>query len=448
MTSDVPTHQLALAMFSDFGINDVKISESPADFGFQKADALIAISDLSLVSRRAINALHFIASENPKKGLWDVDLGYFKWLANFSGSRNDKHLKTALRESQQAAIQVSVIDAVDSSKDVYASVPMLGTFVMSGGRLSFKLPDEISRLLQAPTDAKYLSLRIGGSFTSAYAYGLYEQMLRYRDAGETAWIPVEEVKNWFQATAKKSLQEYKVFKRDVLKVGLEQIKQVSDLVVTLEERREQRRVTMLKFIVRPNPDFAVRHSPPLETEMQAIYQTLSEDFGLSTKDFDEIMAKREIYTNRRIEQVIELVRFRSQRMAIRRPASYFMKMLREGVVLSATEKQGTQTVEDQETKAAKAKEAADRRKAAAPAGKDETLQRGAQAWALLSPEERLEVWNKYVRSLPGKMALKTAKLSADVAAEDALEHDSVSASFFAALTSPAARRKKAAPAEA
>ncbi|MCL2326286.1 MAG: hypothetical protein FWC40_07340, partial [Proteobacteria bacterium] len=176
MSSDVPTHQLALAMFSDFAINDVKVSESPSDFGFQKADALIAVSDLTLVARRSINALHFIASENPTKGIWDVDLGYFKWLANFGGSRNDKHLKTALRESQKAAIQVSIIDASDSTKDVYASVPMLGTFVMAGGRLSFKLPEEVQRLLQAPTDAKYLSLRIGGSFTSAYAYGLYEQM--------------------------------------------------------------------------------------------------------------------------------------------------------------------------------------------------------------------------------------------------------------------------------
>ena len=76
MTPDVPTHQLALAMFSDFGINDVKISESPADFGFQKSDALINVADLSLVSRRAINALHFIASENAGKGIWDVDRGY------------------------------------------------------------------------------------------------------------------------------------------------------------------------------------------------------------------------------------------------------------------------------------------------------------------------------------------------------------------------------------
>lgn len=210
MTPDVPTHQLALAMFSDFGINDVKISESPADFGFQKSDALINVADLSLVSRRAINALHFIASENATKGIWDVDLGYFKWLANFAGSRNDKHLRLALRESQKAAIQVSVIDSADSSKDIYASVPMLGTFVMAGGRLNFKLPEEIARLLQAPTDASYLSLRIGGAFTSAYAYSLYERLLRVREKGETGWMSVDAVKDWFKVASKKSLQEYKL----------------------------------------------------------------------------------------------------------------------------------------------------------------------------------------------------------------------------------------------
>lgn len=442
MTPDVPTHQLALAMFSDFGINDVKISESPADFGFQKSDALINVADLSLVSRRAINALHFIASENATKGIWDVDLGYFKWLANFAGSRNDKHLRLALRESQKAAIQVSVIDSADSSKDIYASVPMLGTFVMAGGRLNFKLPEEIARLLQAPTDASYLSLRIGGAFTSAYAYSLYERLLRVREKGETGWMSVDAVKDWFKVASKKSLQEYKFLKRDVLKAAIDQINELSDIFVILEEKREMRRVTMVNFVVQRNPTFASRSSP-LETELQKLYQTLSEEFGLSTSDFDEIMSRREVYTNRRIEQVIELVRHRRVKQDIKRPSAYFMKMLREGVMLSLTEKETVQRSEKKVVDEVKHQEKLTLQFEAANQQQADFLRLGNEIWTALDPEQRNELWQTYTRSLPGKTTLRKAKFSADMPIDEALENAVVRDGFFATLMSTAKQKKRA-----
>lgn len=433
MAIQKPAQQLALDMFSAFADSDLRVAESPTDFGFQKADALIAVTDLSLVSRRSINALHFIACENPTKRVWDVDVGYFKWLANFVGSRNDKHLTLALRECQQAAIQVSVLDAEDSNKDVYASVPLLGTFVMSGGRLSFKLPDEITRLLQAPTNAKYLSLRIGASFSSGYALTLYERILRFRDIGETGWHAIEEVKAWFGASDKKSLQEYKIFKRDVLKPALEQVNQISDLLVSLEERREKRRVTKVNFLITANPNFAQK-LPPEEAAMRALYQTLSEEFGLSSKDFDEIMDNRSTYTNQRIEQTIELVKFRRSRLEIKRPSAYFMKMLREGVVLSNTEKMGIDQQEAKTTRAAKAKaEVSDATKAASR-NQATMLEKGRSIWNSLSDDQRAEAWEKYVRSLPGKTALKKAGLTLDVMPQIALEHSVVACGFFATLS--------------
>lgn len=55
-------------------------------------------------------------------------------------------------------------------------------------------------------------------------------------------MPIDEVREWFKATDKKSLQEYKFFKRDVLKPAVEQINDISDIFVTIEEQREKRGV--------------------------------------------------------------------------------------------------------------------------------------------------------------------------------------------------------------
>ncbi len=408
----VPAQQLALNIFEEYGIAEIKVTDVPVDFGYSKSEALINLADLGLMTRKSINAIHFIASEDPTRKHWDCDVGYFKWLANIGGTRNDKHVRQALREAQKAAIQVSVIDAHDSTKDVYGSVPLLGTFVLAGGRLNFKLPDEISRLLQRPTDAVYLSLRIGGGFSSGYALGLYERLLKVRDAGGTEWLSVEEVREWFKATDKKSLQEYKFFKRDVLKPAVEQINDISDIFVTIEERRQMRRVAAVKFDVRANPKFA-RKSSPAELEMRKLYDALTNEFGLTNNDITEIMDNREVYSNRRLEQVIELVRVRHKKKPISRPANYFMKMLREGVVLSEIERQtlaasagagkGRDSFSEKREKLKKQVDDTSNTDVADVIGRARTV------WDGLSEPMRVEVWKTFAKSLAGKMVFKKDK---------------------------------------
>ncbi len=436
----VPAQQLALNIFEEYGIAEVRVTDVPVDFGYSKSEALINLADLGLMTRKAINAIHFIASEDPFRKHWDCDVGYFKWLANIGGTRNDKHVRQALREAQKAAIQVSVVDAQDPAKDIYGSVPLLGTFVLARGRLNFKLPEEISRLLKKPTDAVYLSLRIGGAFSSGYALGLYERLLQVRDAGGTEWMPIDEVREWFKATDKKSLQEYKFFKRDVLKPAVEQINDISDIFVTIEEQREKRRVVAAKFDVRSNPKFARKFSPA-EQEMRNLYDALTNEFGLTTRDIDEIMDNREVYSNRRLEQVIELVRVRHKKKPIARPANYFMKMLREGVVLSDLERETLALTAEAGRGAASAdakqKELKKKVDDNSKANVADLVVKAQTVWRDLSEAMQTEVWQAFAKSLPGKVVLKKlASYSAEEVPETLFDDDRLSpalASFLLAL---------------
>ncbi len=163
---------------------------------------------------------------------------------------------------------------------------------MARGRLNFKLPDEISRLLKKPTDAVYLSLRIGGGFSSGYALGLYERLLQVRDAGGQRGCRRNEVREWFKATDKKSLQEYKFFKRDVLKPAVEQINDISDIFVTIEEQREKRRVVAVNFDVRSNPEVRAQVLAGRTGNAESVRRPYERIDGLTNRDIDEIMENR------------------------------------------------------------------------------------------------------------------------------------------------------------
>ena len=177
--------------------------------------------------------------------------------------------------------------------------------------------------------------------------------------------------------------------------------------------------------------------------MQKLYQTLSEEFGLSTNDFDEIMSRREVYTNRRIEQVIELVRHRRTKQDIKRPSAYFMKMLKEGVMLSLTEKETVQRSEKKAADQVKRQEQFTLQTELGNQEQAEFLKLGNDIWSALDTEQRNELWQKYIRSLPGKAALRKAKFSVDVSIDDALENAVVRDGFFATLMSTAKQKKRA-----
>jgi len=314
------------------------ITESSREIGYRKTNVLIDVSPLTLLARRAINALWLTVSENPDLSHYDIELGYFKWLAKFETSNNLAHLKKALRECQSASVQVSVDDTDGDPQ--WASVPLLGSVGISGGRVVFKVDEMIRRQLKDPQRYTYLSLRMSAALSN-YAYILYERLSSLRFMGTTEWIPLDVVRKWVNADSVKSLTEYKQFKRLVLDKSTEQINELTDLYVEFETKTTpgSRRVAALRFKLRDNAkgklvlDFAHPH------ELKDLYETLVKGFGLSKRQLNEIIGNREVNTDERIRKAIELVKHRVRVGGVKSPGAYLMRAIKEGWELSEIERE-------------------------------------------------------------------------------------------------------------
>lgn len=314
------------------------ITESTREIGYRKTNVLIDVSPMSLLARRAINALWLTVSENPDLPHYDIEFGYFKWLAKFENSNNVAHLKKALRECQASSVQVSVAD--EGNDPQWVSVPLLGSVAIAGGRVVFKVDEMIRRQLKDPRRYTYLSLRMSAAL-SQYAYILYERLGSLRFMGTTEWIPVDEVRKWVNADSVKSLTEYKQFKRLVLDKSIAQINELTDLYIEYETKTAQgsRRVAALRFKLRDNADGKLVLDFSQPHELKDLYETLVKGFGLSKKQINEIISNREVNTDERIRAAVEMVKYRIKVGGVKSPGAYLMRAIKEGWALSDMERE-------------------------------------------------------------------------------------------------------------
>jgi hypothetical protein len=331
------SRQLALALFDDANAEDLSVDTVRSDIGFARKNVLIRIVDLGVAARRLIDAAYFIvAQEERDRDLYDVELDYFKWLMRYS-SRNNTHLEQVITEAQRALIQATTAPDADGEKP-FGSVQLIGRISYAGGRFQFRVPPDLIGIIRGPGKSHWLSLRITSLFTLSYARVMYDHLLPYADEGITEWFLLDDLRAWQGAMGAKA-QEFKYFKRDWLAPAVEQINAVSDLTLSYETRNEpgSRKIGRLRFRIE-RKEMAERMLHTHE-QAQAIYQTLKQEFGLSSAQLNQIAADRDTYTDERLEQAIERTRFSLKTGKVSKsPAGFFMKALKEGWIISDAER--------------------------------------------------------------------------------------------------------------
>ena len=120
---------------------------------------------------------------------------------------------------------------------------------------------------------------------------LYEICARYRDIGLTArqpwpwWRPVLTGSPDTEDSAK---QEYRFFKRDVLKLAIAEINAVTDLTVELIEHKEGRSIADIQFKVakKKQETLQVRHLPVPVDLSQVVRATVA---GIRSEDAEDLI---------------------------------------------------------------------------------------------------------------------------------------------------------------
>jgi len=321
-------HQLALALFEDFAPLSKSIADAPSEIGFSRNNILVEIEDLSLATRRALDAAYFIVSqEEAVCKSYEVDLNFFQWLMAYSSS-NRKHFRALMVEAQKAVIQVQDTDPDDDQDDRWGAVQMLGAVKIYKGKLVFEVHDSLQRAIKNPVSSHFLSLRL--IFSSLHAKILHDRLLPVVTEGGTPWIPIQELRRWLSCTTK-TYDEFKYIKRDVLEPAIKQINSLSSIEVSLDTRNlpGTKKIGEVRFRVKADQHGTASMAPMLV--LKELYDILNDEIGLSTAQFSEIISNREAWTDARIRQALEYTRFSCRRGKVNRSVSgFFMRALKDG----------------------------------------------------------------------------------------------------------------------
>lgn len=419
------SRQLALALFDDARGEDLPVEAARKDIGFARKNVLIRIVDLGVAARRLIDAAYFVvAQESGVHDLYDVELDYFKWLMRYS-SRNNAHLEQVITEAQRALIQATAEAEADGTKP-FGSVQLIGRISYAGGRFQFRVPPDLIGIIRGPGKSHWLSLRITSLFTLSYARVMYDHLLPYADEGVTEWFTLDELRSWQGAIGAKA-KEFKYFKRDWLGPAVEQINAVSDLHLSFETRNEQgsRKIGRLRFrIERKAVEERLLHT---HEQAKVLYETLKQEFGLSSVQFGQIASDRDTYTDERLEQAIERTRFSLKLGKVSKsPAGFFMKALKERWIVSDAERlmvEQQETLAHAERREADAREHVETRMALQIAAQDvhaqnrivDEVRRGWEIYQEATSKQRDDLRRTFKTSAAGKLTLR--RLGIDVSGD-------------------------------
>ncbi|WP_321899451.1 replication initiation protein [Paraburkholderia heleia] len=346
--------------------------EANSDIGYQKNQVFARIVGLGLSARRFVDAAYFIVAQEAEiKEAYDVTLSFFKWLMRYD-SKNREHFSSVIRSVKSSMLEVTsapvisvdqkgrlieeATDEADLDSDSVPAEPnvesrgastedgdwleLIGRVSVRNGRIRFRVPIELQRLIKDPQNSYWTSLLVTSRFTVIYARAIYDHVLPTLSSGTTGWLPMEVVRN-LPGRSWANHAEFKYFKRDYLEPAVKQINELSDIDLSYETRagtpgsRKQDQIR-LRF-KRKEGALAVKAAM---LNSVALFQTLQSEFGLSDKQFEQIESNRATWTDDRIQQAIEYTRWTiRQGTKVKRASAYLMKSLAENYRVSDADKQ-------------------------------------------------------------------------------------------------------------
>ena len=221
-----------------------------------KHSAATQISNhITLLQRRGWNVLLENAYENlltrdeHKIGLTD-----FKTALRLEDSKNYQHVKKFLKALVGYVVEWNVLEKDKTT--AWVATSLLSRVEIRDGYVYYAYDSKLAARLHHPEMYARISLSLQNRFSSKHALALYELCVDYyiakRKHGFTQFIPVNEFRA-LMGLHEGQYHTYKTLNQWVIKPAITEINDKSDLMVEVDYRREHRRITALKFHIKPNP---------------------------------------------------------------------------------------------------------------------------------------------------------------------------------------------------
>ena len=206
---------------------------------------------LSFLQRKVSNVLLLNAYEDlPNPEVFEHEIR-LKTLAEVAGFDSNDHalLRESLESLAGTTITWNILDAEGGEE--WGVSTFLAQAVTKGGVCRYAYAPDLRKKLYNPEIYARINLTVQERFGSGYALALYENCVRFRKVGSTGWIGLAQWRDLL-GVEPGQYDSFKYLNRDVLKPAVAEVNRYSDVRVTMERKKEGRRVAALKFRVEEN----------------------------------------------------------------------------------------------------------------------------------------------------------------------------------------------------
>lgn len=221
-----------------------------------KSSGAIHISnDITLLQRRAWNVLLAHAyDELPIKEEHSIKISKLVNILNYE-STNVKYLKETLKALVDTKVEWNLLGR--DGKEVWGVAALLAQVELEAHRgiCTYAYAPAIRKRLYNPAIYAKVNLWLQNKFSSKHTLALYECCVDWYNVnnkcGETPWILIPLLRKSL-GVPEGTHQEFKKFNGRVIKKAIEEINDISDLLVSVKYKRQGRNVDAAKFIIKKN----------------------------------------------------------------------------------------------------------------------------------------------------------------------------------------------------
>lgn len=265
------------------------------------AAVIHSASQLTLIQRKLCNALLYKAyPELQTLVIHEITIRELLDLIGFS-SHNHTVVKEALKSLIKTIIEWNVLD--ENNEEDWTASSILASVRLKGPYCYYSYSAHLRELLHQPSMYGRLNMEIQSQFKSAYGLVLYENCMRYRRLQYTRWFELPMFRK-LMGIMGDQYPIFRDFKRRVLDVGIKEVNQFSDLEITPEFKRTARAVIAIRFLLRTKIIPVEHKLVPHFVIEDSLLQSLSTNFGLTTKLANELIAQ---YGSVFIQQKMDLI---------------------------------------------------------------------------------------------------------------------------------------------
>ncbi|OUS06248.1 plasmid replication initiation protein [Rhodobacterales bacterium 52_120_T64] len=210
---------------------------------------------LSLLQRKLSNVLLLNAyDELITKPSHSIDAKTLCLMIGYNSNDIDT-LRSALRSLAETVAEWDMLDK--DGKQEWGVSSLLSYAKLKAGVCEYAYSPALAEKLFDPKIFALINLNIQRRFTSGHGLALYENCFRFVRTGSTGWWEIDLFRRLMGVSDSVYYESFKHLNAKIIKPAVVEVNKTSNIMVTPEFRKQGRKVSHIRFLIKENPQLAM-----------------------------------------------------------------------------------------------------------------------------------------------------------------------------------------------